>query len=84
MLAREKIRELEDQARKTRILVLKMLNAIGAGHLGGSLSVVEALTLLYFHRMNVRPDEPRWPDRDRFVMSKGHAGPALYATLAYK
>ncbi|MDR1518883.1 MAG: transketolase [Planctomycetota bacterium] len=84
MLTKEKIRELEEQARKTRILVLRMLNAIGAGHLGGSLSVVEVLTILYFQRMNLRPAEPRWPDRDRLVLSKGHAGPALYATLAYR
>lgn len=84
MLAKEKELELAEKARETRILVLRMLNAIGAGHLGGSMSVVETLALLYFHRLNIRPREPRWPDRDRFVMSKGHAGPALYATLALR
>lgn len=82
MLTKEKERELAEHARLTRILTLRMVNAAGAGHLGGCLSIVEVLTLLYFSRMDISPDNPRRPDRDRLVLSKGHAGPALYATLA--
>jgi len=56
----------------------------GSGHSGGSLSCVEILWTLYTEVLNVRPDEPGWPDRDRFILSKGHAAPALYAVLAEK
>ncbi len=56
----------------------------GSGHPGGSLSAVDILTALYFHQMAVEPADPRWPDRDRFVLSKGHVCPALYAVLAEK
>ncbi len=84
MLSEAKVKELGEKARQIRVLTLRMINAIGSGHLGGSMSVVELLSLLYFERMNINPKEPRWPDRDRLILSKGHAGPALYATLALR
>lgn len=59
-----------------------MLAGANSGHTGGSLSAIDILTALYYYVMNHRPSEPRWPDRDRFVLSKGHAAPALYAILA--
>jgi transketolase len=78
----KKIAELEQIARETRKWVIKMTHAASSGHPGGSLSATDILTVLYFHTMNHRPKEPAWPDRDRFILSKGHAAPALYATLA--
>ncbi|MCL2001212.1 MAG: transketolase [Planctomycetes bacterium] len=84
MLSEAKVKELGEKARQIRILTMRMLGAIGSGHLGGSMSIVELLALLYFDRLNINPKEPRWPDRDRLVLSKGHAGPALYATLALR
>jgi transketolase len=62
--------------------IIEMLYRAGGGHGGGSLSVVEILVVLYSVVMRVRPEEPDWPERDRFVLSKGHAAPALYAVLA--
>jgi transketolase len=59
-----------------------MTGAAGSGHPGGSLSATDILTVLFFHEMNHRPAEPHWADRDRFVLSKGHAAPALYAAYA--
>ncbi len=76
------ISRLEKLARETRKWVIKMIYTAGSGHPGGSLSATDVITVLYFHTMNHRPEEPLWPDRDRFVLSKGHAAPALYATLA--
>ncbi|NLG84016.1 MAG: transketolase [Firmicutes bacterium] len=73
---------LTDRARRIRGHIIKMLAAAGSGHPGGSLSAVEILTFLYFRRMRYDPKNPQWPDRDRFVLSKGHAAPVLYATLA--
>ena len=62
--------------------VLDMIHKAGSGHCGGSLSAIEILWTLYSQMMRVRPDDPHWEDRDRFVLSKGHAAPALYAVLA--
>jgi transketolase len=62
--------------------IVEMIYAGGSGHPGGSLSAVEILTALYFHVMRIRPEQPDWPERDRFILSKGHAAPALYAVLA--
>jgi transketolase len=59
-----------------------MIYEAGSGHPGGSLSATDVLVTLYFHTMKHKPDDPRWPDRDRFVLSKGHAAPALYGCLA--
>jgi transketolase len=61
-----------------------MIALAGSGHNGGSLSAIDILTYLYFHRMRVDPADPNWPDRDRFVLSKGHCCPALYVVLAAK
>jgi len=62
--------------------IIEMIHTAGSGHPGSSLSAVEILVALYFHTMRLRPDEPAWPGRDRFILSKGHAAPALYAVLA--
>ena len=71
-------------ARDIRINVVKMLNNLGFGHYGGSLSVVETLAVLYNDVMKYDPKNPNWEDRDYLVLSKGHAGPALYSALALK
>lgn len=73
--------ELTHRAAEVRSYVVKMLAAAGAGHPGGSLSIVEILQVLYGEFMHVDPQKPHWPDRDRLILSKGHAAPALYATL---
>jgi len=82
MISEERIRQLRDTARQVRINVLKMLNKANSGHTGGSLSATDILVALYFEVMRHRPDDPDWRERDRFVLSKGHAAPALYAVLS--
>ncbi|MBQ4381545.1 MAG: transketolase [Oscillospiraceae bacterium] len=77
-------KELEIKAYEARLLILEGVHCAKAGHPGGSLSCVDALTTLYFDEMKVDTANPRDPDRDRFVMSKGHCAPALYAVLAVK
>jgi transketolase len=74
--------ELHDKAQQIRMTVVDMIYRARSGHAGGSLSAVEILTVLYRQVMRIRPDNPTWPDRDRLVLSKGHAAPALYAVLA--
>lgn len=76
--------KLEKIAKEIRKLTIEEIGILGTGHIGGSMSIVELLALLYFHRMRVDPNNPHWEDRDWFILSKGHAGPALYATLALK
>lgn len=76
------ITALETQANTIRKDILEMIYNIRSGHLGGSLSMVEILTALYFDEMHYDPANPNLKDRDRFVLSKGHTAPALYATLA--
>ena len=76
------ISDLEKRALFIRQNIIKMIHKAGSGHPGGSLSAVEILTALYFHIMKIRPKEPDWSDRDRFILSKGHACPVLYAALA--
>src|SRR4030065_2080445 len=78
----EFINELETIAKRVRLHSVKMIYQAGSGHPGGSLSCADILTALYFHVMKHDPKRPDWPDRDRFVLSKGHAAPALYAVLA--
>lgn len=76
--------DLQAIARTTRREIIKAVAHAGGGHLGGPLSAVEVLTALYFRVLNIRPDQPDWPDRDRFILSKGHSSIALYAALALR
>lgn len=78
------VQNLPELAVTVREDILRMTHAAGNGHPGGSLSATDYLVWLYNREMNVRPDEPCWEDRDRFVLSKGHVAPALYAVLAHK
>jgi len=82
MISSNTVQELEDNARRLRVDILKMLNQARSGHTGGSLSAIDVLSVLFFHQMRHDPSNPEWDDRDRFVLSKGHAAPALYAALA--
>jgi transketolase len=83
-MKKEEFVHLTEIARKIRIHVIKMTATAGSGHPGGSLSIAEILAFLYFKEMNIDPGNPDKKDRDRFVLSKGHAAPALYATLALR
>ncbi|KYH28471.1 MULTISPECIES: transketolase [Clostridium] len=76
------IGELKKVANSIRKDIVTMLTESGSGHPGGSLSAADILTVLYFKEMNINPEKPHDPDRDRFVLSKGHAAPVLYSTLA--
>jgi transketolase len=78
----ESIDELKKLATRQRIDIVKMIGAAGSGHPGGSLSMVELVTALYFRVMRHDPANPQWEDRDRFILSKGHACAALYTALA--
>ena len=78
----ESIVELKRLANRLRIEIIKMIGAAGSGHPGGSLSEVELLTALYFRVLRHNPKDPNWAERDRFILSKGHGCPALYAVLA--
>jgi transketolase len=78
------IAELEEMARRIRVEVVRTVYTARAGHLGGSLSEADLLAALYFRVLRIRPAEPAWPGRDRFVLSKGHASVGLYATLALR
>lgn len=75
---------LKEKAAKIRLGALTAVHSAKSGHPGGSLSIAEILSYLYFNEMNVDPKNPKWDDRDRFVLSKGHTAPALYAALAEK
>jgi transketolase len=75
---------LETVARDARRLVIETVHGAGAGHVGGPLSAIEILVSLYHATMRIRPEEPRWPERDRFVLSKGHSCVALYAVMALR
>ncbi len=78
----EELKKLQITACKVRMGIIESTHAAACGHPGGSLSSADVLTYLYFKEMRVNPQEPNWADRDRFVLSKGHAAPALYAVLA--
>ena len=78
------INELKSIAAEVRLGILEGTHAAASGHPGGSLSVADIITYLYFKEMNVDPKNPKWEDRDRLVLSKGHTAPALYAALAQK
>ena len=83
MTASEKL-SLQKTACKIRKGIIESTHAAKCGHPGGSLSATEMFTYLYFKEMNVKPEEPKWAGRDRFVLSKGHTAPGLYATLAHR
>lgn len=83
-LSVEKTQELEDKAYEIRRLTLEMITYSGWGHIGGSFSMAEILAVLYFHEMKLDPDNPALETRDRFILSKAHGSPAMYAALAIK
>jgi len=78
------VARLAEIARQIRVQVIKAVYTARAGHLGGPLSAADMLAALYFHVMRIRPDEPAWPDRDRFILSKGHSSIGLYAAMALR
>lgn len=75
---------LEEKAKEIRRHTIECIAHLGVGHIGGSLSIADVLAVLYFDQMNIDPKNPTMPNRDRFVLSKGHGGPAVYAALALK
>ncbi len=77
-----KLEFLTTKARKIRDDVIEIIGHFGSGHIGGAMSVVDALTVIYYDKANIDPTNPKMVDRDRVIMSKGHAGPAMYAVLA--
>lgn len=77
-------KELEALARRGRYLLVKTVHDSGAGHVGGPLSAMDILIAMYFRVLDIRPQEPCWPDRDRFILSKGHAAAGLYSVMAMR
>lgn len=75
---------LEEKAREVRVNIMEMIHKAQSGHPGGSLSAADIVTALYFDVARLKPDEPRWPERDRILLSKGHACPVVYACLAMR
>ena len=83
-MEQSKRKELQLTAAKARLLGVQMVHDAASGHPGGSMSCMDVLTYLYFAEMHVDPKNPHDPERDRFVMSKGHCSPAVYPTLALR
>ncbi len=83
-ITEEAVATTTEKARQIRRNIIKMLGQAGSGHTGGSLSASDIAACLYFWEMNIDPSQPHWVERDRFVLSKGHAAPVLYAVLAEK
>ena len=81
--ANQRLHQSQDLSRQVRLSVLDMIRHAQLGHIGGDFSVTDILATLFSSVLNVRPGEPLWPERDRFILSKGHAAAALYATLAH-
>src|SRR4030043_2411045 len=81
-ISAKKIKELEKTAKRLRYDIVMMIGAGKPGHLGGSCSIADIVAVLYFHKMRHNPGDPKWPDRDRLLLSKGHAALAQYAALA--
>ncbi len=84
ILNSEKLTLLTEKAKEIRLLALDSIHTAKSGHPGGSLSTAEILSYLYYEKMNINPENPAYAERDRFVLSKGHAAPALYSVLAMK
>ena len=84
MVSKEKVIEMKRFAADIRIAALEEFKSIGVGHVGGSMSICDLMACLYGGVMRIDPANPRWEQRDRFIMSKGHAGPAMYAALALR
>ncbi len=80
----ERITELSEIARKIRVGIIEAVHSAKSGHPGGSLSIADVLTYLYFEEMNIDPADPKKENRDRLVLSKGHCAPGLYSTLAHR
>lgn len=78
---REKVAYLKERAKLLRKTALTMIYEAQSGHPGGALSAADIIAALYFDELNIKPQEPRWPERDRFILSKGHVCPVLYAAL---
>ena len=78
----ENVEELEKQAKVIRRGIIEQVYKAGSGHPGGSLSIADIMTVLYFNELNIDEENPKWEDRDRVVLSKGHCVPALYSCLA--
>ena len=83
-MEQRRVDELKEIARNVRIGIIDAVHSASSGHPGGSLSSADLMTYLYFEEMNVDPANPDCADRDRFVLSKGHCSPALYAVLAHR
>ncbi len=79
-----KKKELQALAVRIRMAAVEAIHSLGSGHLGGALSIADVLAVLYGGEMRIDPKDPRWPERDKLVCSKGHAGPAVYGVLALK
>ena len=75
---------LREKAREIRELTIREIGQLSVGHIGGAVDLAELLAVLYYHEMNIDPDNPAMRERDRFILSKGHGGPALYSVLAMK
>ena len=84
MLSQAQVDEIKERARQMRGHIIRMLAAAKSGHPGGSLSATDLLAYLYYYKMKVDPKNPSMPGRDRFILSKGHCAPVLYAALAEK
>ena len=80
----ERASRLEEKAKEVRLRIVEMIHKAHSGHPGGALSAADIVTALYFDIARLRPEEPRWPDRDRILLSKGHACPVVYACLAMR
>ncbi len=80
----EDINFLKEKAKQIRKGIIEQVYNAQSGHPGGSLSIADILTVLYFKEMNINPKNPKWEDRDRLVLSKGHCSPALYSCLAHR
>lgn len=83
-MTEEERQNIEHFAREIRLHTIRAIGTLGVGHIGGAMSIVEVLAVLYSRHLRHDPENPAWKERDRLVLSKGHAGPALYATLALR